>query len=265
MTFWDHLDELRGVLVRILLVLVLAGVGAFVAMPSIFEYVVMAPCRADFPTYRAFDALAALFGYEGVGAFDVKVVSLELSTQFFIHMSSTCWTALMFVFPVVLYMLWGFVAPGLHKSEKRYVVPAFLFGVTMFYLGAAVGYYLVFPLALRFLAQYSIGAGIEAMVSLDSYVDNFFMILLMMGAVFELPLVAWLLGKMDLLHRDFFSTYRRHAIVVLLIVAAVVTPTGDPLTLFLAFVPIYSLWELSSRLVPKYKPEAEDAELSLAS
>jgi sec-independent protein translocase protein TatC len=121
----------------------------------------------------------------------------------------------------------------------------------MFYLGIAVGYYLVFPLTLRFLADYQLSSTIPNTISLDSYMDNFFIITLMMGIVFELPLLAWLLGKMGFLTRDFFSTYRRHAIVVLLIVAAMITPTGDPFTLSAVFFPIYILWELSSRLVPK--------------
>ena len=120
----------------------------------------------------------------------------------------------------------------------------------MFYLGVATGYFLVFPLAVKFLAGYRLSDVIEPMVTLTSYMDNFFTLLLMMGAVFELPLVAWLLGKMGLLTRGFFSRYRRHAIVVLLIVAAIITPNGDPFTLFLFFIPIYALWEGSARLVP---------------
>jgi len=121
----------------------------------------------------------------------------------------------------------------------------------MFYLGVAVGYFLVFPLTLRFLADYQLSEAIPNTISLDSYMDNFFIITFMMGVAFELPLLAWLLGKMGFLSRDFFSKYRRHAIVVLLILAAMITPTGDPFTLSAVFFPIYFLWELSSRLVPK--------------
>ncbi len=120
----------------------------------------------------------------------------------------------------------------------------------MFYLGVATGYFLVFPLTVKFLAGYQLSSAIRPMVTLTSYMDNFYTLLLMMGVVFELPLLAWLLGKMGLLTRDFFKTYRRHAIVVLLIVAAVITPTGDPFSLFLVFIPIYALWEGSARLVP---------------
>ncbi len=123
----------------------------------------------------------------------------------------------------------------------------------MFYLGVATGYFLVFPLAVRFLAGYQLSEAIRPIVSLDSYMDNFFMLLVMMGTVFELPLLAWLLGRIGVLTRSFFRRYRRHAIVVLLIVAAVITPTGDPFTLFLVFTPIYALWEIGARLVPAEK------------
>ena len=118
---------------------------------------------------------------------------------------------------------------------------------------------MVFPLCLRFLADYRITDSIPNMVSLSSYMDNFYMLNLMMGIAFELPLLAWLLGKIGLLTRRFFSKYRRHAVVVILILAAVITPTGDPFTLLMVFLPLYFLWELSAYIVPKAQPETEDA------
>lgn len=236
---------------RILLVTGVLAMCAFAAMPWIFDNIIMAACSESFPTYRIFDRIAELTGSDTSGEFRVDVVSLQLASQLFVHFSAACWTALIVGFPVIIYLLWGFVAPALYPEEKRGIRRAFFFGNIMFYLGVAVGYYLVFPLAVRFLATYQLSGAIRPIVSLDSYMDNFFTLLLMMGAVFELPLLAWLLGKMGLLTRSFFGRYRRHAIVALLIVAAVITPTGDPFTLFLVFVPIYALWEASARLVPE--------------
>ena len=246
MSFWDHLDALRGVLFRVVIVVAALAVAAFMAMPWIFDHVIMAPCSPSFLTYRLFNA----FLPEG-GTFEVDVVSLELASQFFVHMSASCWVALIVGFPVIIYLLWGFVAPGLYEHERRGARRAFVAGNAMFYLGAAVGYFVVFPIALRFLTDYRLSDAIRPVVSLESYMDNFFTVLLLMGAVFELPLLAWLLGKIGLLNRSFFSRYRRHAIVVLLIVAAMITPTGDPFTLFLVFIPVYALWECSARLVPR--------------
>lgn len=255
MTFWDHLDDLRRVLFRVVIVVMVLGIGAFAAMPWLFEHVIMAPCSPIFPTYRLFDPIID----SGSGSeFSIDVVSLELASQLFVHMSAACWVALVVGFPIVIYLLWGFISPGLYDHERRGATRAFLFGNVMFYLGVAIGYFMVFPIALRFLSDYRLSDAIRPIVSLDSYMDNFFTILLMMGAVFELPLVAWLLGKMGLLSRSFFKKYRRHAIVALLIVAALITPTGDPFTLFLVFIPIYALWEGSARLVPPGSTEKND-------
>lgn len=227
-------------------------------MPWIFDNVIMAPCSDSFPTYRLFDRISSIMGGGSTGEFKVDVVSIELASQLFIHISASCWTALIIGFPVILYLLWGFVAPALYPNERHGIRRAFLFGNLMFYLGVAVGYFLVFPLAVRFLSTYTLSDYIRPIVSLDSYMDNFFTLLLMMGAVFELPLLAWLLGKMGLLTRGFFRRYRRHAIVVLLIVAAIITPTGDPFTLFIVFIPIYALWEASAGLVPPAAPDDDD-------
>lgn len=143
----------------------------------------------------------------------------------------------------------------MYPEERRNSRTAFLFGNVMFYLGLAVGYFLVFPLTLRFLATYQLSESIENTLTLDSYMDNFLGICLIMGLVFELPLLAWLLGKFGILTKAFFSRFRRHAIVALLVVAAIITPTGDPFTLFIVFIPIYSLWEFSSFIVPAAKKE----------
>lgn len=253
MTFWDHFDALRSVLVRIAVVIFALGVGSFIVMPWFFDHVVLAPCNGDFPLYRLLDMLAGSSLIEGIGRssdFSVDLVSMQLTSQFFIHMSASCWMACIIGFPIIIYLLWTFVEPALYDNEKRNARRAFFFGNLMFYLGVAAGYFLVFPLAVRFLAEYSLSDRITGLVSLDSYMDNFFTVILLMGAVFELPLLCWLLGKTGLMHRSFFKNYRRHAIVSLLIVAAIITPTGDPFSLFAVFLPIYGLWELSARLVP---------------
>ena len=253
-TFWDHLDELRGVILKSLLVVAVIAIGAFCVMPWAFDNIILAPCRPDFPFYRIIDYISR-HSPIGTGlpaeSFSLNPVSLELTSQFFVHFSASCWAAVVLAFPVIVYILWGFVSPALYEHEKRGIRRAFFFGNLMFYLGVMVGYFVVFPLALRFLATYRLSDDINAIVSLDSYMDNFYTLILIMGAVFELPLLAWLLGKMGLLTRRFFRKYRRHAIVVLLIIAAAVTPTGDPFTLFAVFIPIYCLWEFSASLVPR--------------
>ena len=132
----------------------------------------------------------------------------------------------------------------------------------MFFLGVATGYFLVFPLTLRFLADYQLSSLIPNQISLDSYMDNFMMLILVMGIVFELPLVAWLLGKAGIVSRGLFNRYRRHAVVALLVAAAVITPTGDPFTLMVVFLPLYLLWELSALTLPGKNQKLKQQSLS---
>jgi len=254
MSFWDHIDALRAVLVRIVVVLVVATIALFAAMPTIFDSVILAPCHGDFVLYRLFERITASFSWLPqftTQGFEVELINIKLASQFFIHMSTSFWLALVLSFPFVLYQLWTFVAPALYPSEKKGVKTAFMIGCLMFFLGVAVGYYVVFPVTLRFLADYHVSAMIPNQISLDSYMDTFLMLIFIMGIIFELPLLAWLLGNIGVLNRGFFKKYRRHAIVVLLVLAAFITPTGDPFTLTIVFLPIYLLYELSACLVKK--------------
>lgn len=252
MSFWDHAEALRGVLIRVAALLAVLTAVIFAAMPHIFDSVILAPCRSDFILYRWIGALSGsgLLPDSATGNFDVQLINIRLASQFFIHVTTSFWLAVVLGFPMCVYLLWGFVAPGLYEEEKRGVRSAFLAGNLMFFLGVATGYFLVFPLTLRFLADYQLSAMIPNQISLDSYMDNFLMLILVMGIVFELPLVAWMVGKTGLLTRGLFSTYRRHAIVALLILAAVITPTGDPFSLLVVFLPLYLLWEVSAFAVP---------------
>ncbi len=267
MAFWDHLEALRGVLFKAGGVIIVAAVALFIFLRQIMDAVILAPCHADFPLYRLLSFMGGSgnsvwlpsLGSEG---FHVDLINIELASQFFIHMSLSCWLAVVLTFPILIYIFWTFVRPGLLPRERRGAVKAFFFGNIMFYAGVAVGYYLVFPLTLRFLAGYQLSDSIPNTVSISSYMDNFLMIILLMGVVFELPLLAWLLGRMGLLTRNFFSKYRRHAVVALMIAAAIITPTGDPFTLIMVFLPIYILWEGSAMLVPAAAHDIDDEEIA---
>ena len=254
MSFWDHLDVLRGVLIKIAMVVVAMAIIFFALMPSIFDNIILAPCRGDFVLYRLFERITASVPFLpqfSTDGFHVDLINIQLASQFFIHMSTSFWLALVFSFPVVIYLLWPFVSPALYEHEKRGIKRAFGFGNLMFFLGVAVGYFVVFPVTLRFLADYHVSAMVPNQISLDSYMDSFLMLIFIMGIIFELPLLAWLLGNIGVLKREFFKKYRRHAVVVLLILAAFITPTGDPFTLTIVFLPIYLLYELSAWLVKK--------------
>ena len=258
MTFWDHLEALRWMLVRVFSALGIFIIGGFAFIPWIFEHVIMAPIDNQFFLYRWLAKMSeqvAIMPDDLTRPFHVSIINIRLSSQFFLHMSLSFWLALLITFPYLVYEVWKFICPALYENERKNMRFTFVFGTVMFFIGCVVGYSVVFPLTLRFLYNYQLSASISNQLSLDSYMDNFLMLVFMMGIVFELPLVSMLLGKIGILHRGFFSTYRSHAVVALLVVAAFITPSSDPFTLMAVFIPIYILWELSAFLV---KPAPKD-------
>jgi len=254
MSFWDHLDDLRNTLFRIAAFVAIASVVFFFFMRDIFNNAILAPTRNDFFLYQWFNSIAkkvSFFPDFCTGTFQVKVININLSSQFFIHMTTSLWFALVFSFPFVIYQLFLFVKPALYSNERKHAAGVFFFGNILFYIGVAVGYFFVFPLTLRFLAGYQLSTFIEQSVSLDSYMSTFLMVCFWMGIVFELPILAWFLSQLGILHREFFNKYRKHAFFTLFVIVAIFSPTGDPFTIFLFFLPIYALWEISAFVVKR--------------
>lgn len=265
MSFWDHLDQLRVVILRIGLVVTGLSIGFFFIMKWFFDHVILWPCRPDFPLYRALGFLRGdgeFLPDMGNADFSISLINIKLGTQLMTHLSASLMLGIAFSFPMIVYLLWRFISPGLYERERRGARKAFVFGNVMFYLGVFVGYFLVYPLALRFLSQYELSPEIDNMLTLDSYMDNFYTVIVSMGLVFELPLLAWMLGRMGLINRSFFSKYRRYAIFGLLVLSSLITPTSDIFTLLVVFVPLYGLWEFSARLVPKAPDEGKQQHYS---
>ncbi|MGN1225921.1 MAG: twin-arginine translocase subunit TatC [Candidatus Cryptobacteroides sp.] len=242
MSFWDHLEVLRWSIIRVAVALLLVFIAAFVIMPSIFDSVILAPSSSDFFVYKWIEPIFS-------SDFKVDIININVTTPFFTHMKVSFWMALLVIFPYLLFEVWLFVAPALYPGEKKGVKSAFLGVGFLFYLGCAVGYLLVFPLTFRFLSSYQISQGMVTQISLDSYMSTFLSIIFVMGLVFEIPVLAALLSKLGVLNKSVLKKYRRHAIVVLLILSAIITPTGDPFTLMVVFLPIYLLYEFSILIV----------------
>lgn len=263
MTFWDHLEDFRWTLIRSLGALIIFTIIGFAFMPYLYDKVVMAPTRSDFFLYQYICKISSVISILPDFCnkdFHVDIINIKLASQFFRHMTTSFWLALILTFPYLVFEVWRFISPALYQEEKKSMRWVFVFGTVMFFIGCAVGYSLVFPMTLRFLADYQLSESIINQISLDSYMDNFLMLIFVMGIVFELPLVAWLLSKLGFLNRSFFKKYRRHAIVGLLVAAAIITPSGDPFTLSVVFFPLYFLWELSSFFVKPAPIEEEDDE-----
>ncbi|MDR2917154.1 MAG: twin-arginine translocase subunit TatC [Tannerella sp.] len=262
MSFWDHLEALRWTLLRCIIALMVFAIGGFSCMRYLFDTVILAPCRSDFILYRALCKITTavpFFPDFCDDKYEVHIFNIKLASQFFTHMSTSFWLALLLTFPYLMYEVWRFISPALYDHEKKDVRWVFFFGTVMFFMGCAVGYFLVFPMTLRFLATYQLSEAIIEQVSLESYMDNFFMLIFIMGIVFEMPLLSWLLSKLGLLNRSFFNKYRRHAIVGLLAAAAFITPSSDPFTLGCVFFPLYGLYELSAFFVKKAPKEEEES------
>lgn len=258
MSFWDHLEELRWTLFRTILALFIFAICGFAYMPWIFDHVIMAPCYADFVTFREMCNISQYLPFLPDfcdQAYEVNLINIKLASQFFTHMTTSFWLALLLCFPYLVWEVWKFISPALYENERKSVRWVFLFGTVMFFIGCLVGYFVIFPMTLRFLATYQLSENIVDQVSLDSYMSNFLTLTFVMGVVFEMPLVSWLLSQIGLLNRSFFRTYRRHAVVALLVASAFITPSGDPFTLSLVFFPLYGLYELSALFVKKAPEE----------
>ncbi len=253
MTFWDHLEVLRWSLFRILGVLFVVLVGCFIAMPHIFDKFILGATSGDFFLYKW------LAGIGGSGNpllpdfsnsdYHVDIININVASQFLTHISTSFWLALLLVFPYVIYEVWRFIRPALFPNEQRGVKKAFVYGGLLFYVGCAIGYTLVFPLTFRFLTQYQVGETITNQISLNSYMTNFLTLVFVMGVVFEIPILAWILSNLGILHKAFLKQYRKVAVTVLLVLAALITPSGDPFTLMVVFLPLYILYELSILVV----------------
>lgn len=238
MTFWDHLDELRGVIIRALLVTAVAAAVAFCLKEPLFD-IVLAPRSGDFITYRLL----------GVEPFEISLMNTGLTEQFMIHLKTAFYAGLLVASPYIIYLLFGFIQPALYDNERRYATTLVGSGYLMFMVGTLLNYLLIFPLTVRFLGTYQVSPDVANMLTIQSYIDTLLMMSLVMGIVFELPVVCWLLGRMGLINARMMGQWRKHAIVAILVVAAIITPTTDAFTLFVVALPIWLLYELSILIV----------------
>ena len=237
-TFWDHLDVLRSSLIRIGVAIVVFAAVAFCLKDELFS-VVLAPRSSDFVTYKLL----------GVEPFALHLMNTGLTEQFMIHVRTAIYAGLLVASPYILYELFRFVSPGLYQNERRYAGWIVGTAYVMFIVGTLVDYFVIFPLTVRFLGTYQVSPDVANMLTLQSYIDTLLGMSLVMGIVFELPVVCALLGRMGLLTAHIMTQFRRHAIVAILIVAAIITPTTDVFTLFVVALPIYLLYELSIQIV----------------
>ena len=234
MTFWEHLDVLRSSIIRMLFVVAVTTVVAFFFKDTLFN-IVLAPSKSDFITYK-------LMGAE---PFSLQLVNIGLTEQFMIHLKTACCFGVIIAAPFILYLLYQFIRPALYTNERKYTLSVVGSSYVMFIVGTIVDYFIIFPLTVRFLGTYSVSQDVQNMLSLQSYMDTLLMMSLVFGIIFELPVISWLLTKFGIIKPQWMKKYRRHAIVAILIIAAIITPTADIFTLCIVSLPIWVLYEAS--------------------
>ena len=246
MSFWDHLDALRGTLLRSAGVVLLIALVLFIVKDYFFDIVVLAPTQPDFFIYK-------LFGMSP----KISLVNYDLTAQFMVHLETSLLGALVFGAPYICFELWKFIAPALYEKEKKAVRKAFLFAGCLFYVGLAVGYCILLPFIVDFFQGYTVSSLVTNTISLSSYISTFFSTVFSMGLAFEFPSVIMVLSNLGLLHKSTLKKYRKHALVVLMIIAAAITP-ADLMSMIVVTIPLYLLYEFSILICRKDEPEDYD-------
>ncbi|MDD6185114.1 MAG: twin-arginine translocase subunit TatC [Bacteroidales bacterium] len=239
-SFWEHLDDLRGSLIKIVVSVLVFSILAFCFKDILFK-IVLAPKDSSFFMYKLF----------GGGDFNIRLMNIGLTEQFMIHLKTAFAFGVLMASPYIIKVLFDFVRPALYEKERQHSVGIVLSSYLMFMIGVAVNYLFVFPLTVRFLGTYQVSDQVHNMLTLQSYMDTLLMMSIVFGIVFEIPVVSWLLARFGLLKAEYMIHYRRHAIVAILVIAAIITPTGDAFTLLIVSLPIWLLYELSVLIVKR--------------
>lgn len=238
MSFWDHLEALRGTLFRSVLSVALLSV-IFLCFPKTLFKAVLWPTQADFPLYRL----------PGVD-FSMSLINIELSAQFFVYLKVSVLCGAVLAFPYIIWEIWKFISPALYQNERKAVRGAFTLSSGLFYLGVAVGYFVVLPVCLMFFVNFSVSDTIVNTISLSSYMSLFMSMVFLMGLLFEFPTVIVVLSGLGIVDRSLLRRGRKYAIVATLLLAAIITPS-DPFSMFVLAIPLYGLYEMSIILCKK--------------
>lgn len=249
MTFGGHLEVLRQMLFRILGV---AGVFAVVVFcfKDVTWRLLLAPSEWHFCTYQWIESIMRTIGFADFhfDEFYVDLIATDLSSQFMTHITTSVYLGLLGTSPYILFELFRFISPALYESEKKYSVLVAVVIYLLFILGVLMSYFVLFPISFRFLGTYSVAEQVHSTITLDSYIETFTTLTLVMGLTFQLPIIAFALAKMGFISSDILSEYRKHAFLGIMFVAAVITPP-DLMTLILVTLPLYLLYEISIRVV----------------
>lgn len=248
MTFGGHLEVLRRMLFRILGVTLIIAIVIFCLKDYTFA-ILLAPSKSDFYLYLWIEHFFTLIGYNfHFSDFDIQLIATDLSSQFMTHIRTSMYLGLLGASPYILFELFRFVAPALYDNERKYSIPTLLIIYLLFVAGVLMSYFILFPISFRFLGTYSVAEQVHSTITLDSYITTFVTLTLVMGVIFQLPVIAFFLAKIGIINSELLAKYRQYAFIIIMIVAAIITPP-DLMTLILVTIPLYLLYEISIRVV----------------
>ncbi len=248
LTFGGHLEVLRKILCRVAVVTLIFSCLIFAFKDLTFS-ILLAPSECDFLTYNRIENFCQIFnpGFK-FDEFHVDLIATDLSSQFMTHITTSIYLGLLCASPFILFELFKFVSPALMESEKKYSVQIVCTIYLLFVLGVLMSYFILFPISFRFLGTYSVAEKVHSTITLDSYISTFITLTLMMGLVFQLPVIAYILARMGIVQSSYLIQYRRYAFLIICVIAAIITPP-DVMTLILVAVPLYLLYEIAIKVV----------------
>ncbi len=256
MGFLDHLEELRWHIIRALIWVLGAAVVVFFLKGLVFDTLIFGPTREEFGTYKFFCDKIGLICF---GPNNLRIITKELGEQFLCHIKVSFWLGLVVSFPLVFREFWKFVKPGLYKNEKKVTRGVVFICSLLFIAGVLFGYFVVAPFAVTFLSNYAVSMDVENTLTLNSLVSYMTMFTIPTGVVFELPIVVYFLAKLGVIYPSTMKSYRKHAIIAILVLAAVITPP-DVVTQFLIGIPLYILYEISIIICGRVNPDLKSTE-----
>jgi sec-independent protein translocase protein TatC len=268
MTFLQHLEELRWHIIRALIAVVAGAILAFMFKNFIFDTVILAPNSPDFITNRLLCQLADAVNAPVlcINQNPVELISIKMSGQFTTHITISLVAGLILAFPYVFWEFWSFFRPALYEKERKYARGAVTMASLLFIAGILFGYFIITPLSINFLGSYRVSDLVNNQINITSYIGSVTSVALSAGITFELPIVVFFLARIGVVTPEFMRKYRKHAIVLVLILAAVITPP-DIFSLVLVTIPLILLYELSIFIAARVvrKRAEKDAEEEAAS
>lgn len=246
MTFLDHLEALRWHIVRSAIAVLILGVVCFIYSDYIFDGIVLRPIKEDFPTYRFFCFLSHwLLNDDSMcfGKINMELISIQMAGQFTMHLTTSIVAGIILAFPYIIWEVWRFLKPALYDKEQRYARGLVFYFSLLFLLGISFGYFLITPLSVTFFGNYQISSAIQNQINLNSYISMVTSTTLWCGIVFELPVIIYFLSKVGLVSPEWLKNQRRLMYVVILILAAIITPP-DVVSQIIVALPLFVLYEI---------------------